>query len=312
MPRANGNDLCELFGFAPDDKTDVARKQWKSQECPFIAGTCIKHSHPQADGRMVIYGSCSVANKTRSGTEEIVLCPQRLYADDYLTLKTCVQDAAGKPITVLHARQYSALKRQGKLPTEVTVLLGHNSGREISVTNPDIISLSLDWVIAHVKNQKLCAIYPCEVQSIDTTGNYHANWTAYAEEKNKVPDSRHGMNWANVWKRLIPQLILKGSVAATSKLCVAGLFFVVPDRVYKQFEKIVGEVPKVRTAGAGVISVMTYGIGPLVPFGKIRQLEQLRTVRMNVADFAAAFASGQQVRLGPQLDMKVSEILDSL
>ncbi len=213
---------------------------------------------------------------------------------------------------VIQARQYSLLKRQGKLPPEVAVLLGHNSGKEVSLTNPDVITLSLDWVIAHMKGTVLSAIYPCEVQSIDTTGNYHANWRAYADEKPKIPDSKHGMNWANVWKRLIPQLILKGSIAATSQLCVAGIYFILPERVYQQFEKIVGPVPKVQAAGPGIISIMTYGIGPLVPQGKSRPLIQVRTIRIKVSDFANAFASGQQVRLGPQLDVKVADIISKL
>ena len=61
MPRARGNDLCEIFGYAPDDTSDNARKQWKSQECPFVSGVCIKHSHPQ-DGKVIVYGTCSVTN----------------------------------------------------------------------------------------------------------------------------------------------------------------------------------------------------------------------------------------------------------
>jgi hypothetical protein len=60
---------------------------------------------------------------------------------------------------------------------------------------------------------KLKLIIPCEVQSADTTGNYRANWDAYSKELDSIPDSEHGMNWANIWKRLIPQLILKGSIA---------------------------------------------------------------------------------------------------
>lgn len=74
MPRANGNDLAELFGYAPDDNSDAARKQWKSQKCPFTENTCIKHSHPQNDGSVVVYGTCSVLNKARrTGTPEEVI-----------------------------------------------------------------------------------------------------------------------------------------------------------------------------------------------------------------------------------------------
>ena len=130
MPRAKGNDLAELFGFAPDDTTAVARKQWKSKECPFVGGMCIKHSHPQGNRGVTVFGSCSVVNRTRNGEEEIIICPHRLYANDYQTLKACIQDAIGNvPKHVFMAQAYSVLKQAKRLPKEYFVLLGHNSGR---------------------------------------------------------------------------------------------------------------------------------------------------------------------------------------
>jgi hypothetical protein len=78
---------------------------------------------------------------------------------------------------------------------------------------------------------ELNAVVPCEVQSIDTMGNYRAIWDAYAREAAHIPKSSPGMNWSNVWKRLIPQLILKGAIAASSSLCTCVFYFVVPDRV---------------------------------------------------------------------------------
>ena len=312
MPRANGNDLCELFGYAPDDRSDIARKQWKSQDCPFVGDTCIKHSHPQGSGKVVVYGSCSVENKTRSGPEEVILCPQRLYANGYAALKACVADAIGTTPPVFLAAEYSELKHKRKLPNGYAVLLGHKSGKEISLSNPGVVKLSLDWVMAVVRNEKLDLIIPCEVQSIDTTGNYHKNWEAYSKECDDIPDSAHGMNWANVWKRLIPQIILKGSIASTSTLCKKGLYFVVPDRVYVQFEKLVGKVASAPAAAHGVMTVVTYHLGPKVASGQIRPLVAARTVRMLATDFATTFASGKQLPLGSQLDEKVASILAGL
>jgi hypothetical protein len=313
MPRATGNDLCELFGYAPDDRTDVARRQWKSQECPFAGDVCIKHSHPQGDGTMVVYGSCSVRNATRGGVEEVILCPQRFYADNYAALKSCLADALGRSLPVYLAGEYAKKKRSsGALPSAFGVLLGQKSGGEISLSNPGVIDLSLDWVIAVMERGKLSLIVPCEVQSIDTTGNYHANWAAYSKELSRIPDSKHGMNWANVWKRLIPQIILKGSIASTSTLCTKGMYFLVPDRVYRQFEKLVGPVKPAASAGHGVLTVMTYELGPHVATGEIRSIVCNRTIRMLVNDFATAFASGKQLPLGSQLDEKVTAALARL
>jgi len=312
MPRAKGNDLCEIYGYAPDDTSETARKQWKSQECPFVGGTCIKHSHPQRDGQVVVYGTCSVLNKTRRGKEEVVLCPQRLYANNYEPLRNCLADAVGKDIPLYLAAEYSRKKQANALPTDHGVLIGQKSGREIQITNPGVISLSIDWVIIRVVRKEPVMLIPCEVQSIDTTGNYHANWQAYAEEKKKIPDSKHGMNWANVWKRLIPQLILKGSIAKTSKLCNAGLYFVVPDRVYVQFEKLIGKVPEPKNRSSDSLTVMTYSPGDDVPVGKVRPLKAIRTIRMSVEGFSKAFASGSQLPLGTQLDERALQIYQSL
>ncbi len=167
--------------------------------------------------------------------------------------------------------------------------------------------------MAHVAAGDLDLIVPCEVQSIDTTGNYRDAWRAYANEQPEIPNSGHGMNWANVWKRLIPQLMLKGAVASTSILCKQGLYFVVPDRVYTQFEKLVGELPEADDPGQGVLTVMTYNLGPEAPEGAHRRLVHKRIIRTLATDFAESFASGKELLpLGSQLDGKVSDMLSGL
>ena len=312
MPRAKGNDLCEIFGYAPDDRSNPGRKQWKSQDCPFVGNTCVKHSHPQDGGTVVVYGTCSVANKTRNGLEEVIVCPQRLYAEKYDTLRSCAIDAIGHPLPTLLANEYSKPKRVQASSRRLRGFSRAKLGGEVQLSNPGIIQLSLDWVLVRVTDRVPVLAVPCEVQSIDTTGNYHSNWRAYAEEKSSVPDSKHGMNWANVWKRLIPQLILKSSIAATSQLCKKGMYFILPDRVYMQFEKLVGKVPASKNAAPGVLTVMTYGLGVEVSHGQIRPVELRRQDRMSSVDFAKAFASGKQMPLGSQLDQKVIEILQGL
>ncbi len=248
MARAKGNDLAEIFGYAPDDTSEPARKQWKSRKCPFVGNTCIKHSHPRGGGVVEVYGTCSVHNKTRNIDEEVIACAQRLYAGHYFALKGVVRDATGVALPTYTADEYSQRKQSKRLPNDYVVMLGQNSGSEVKLDNNDAVKLNLDWVFARITDQRLASIIPCEVQSIDTTGNYSANWEAYRDELPQIPDSNHGMNWANVWKRLIPQLILKGAVASTSNLCHLGHYFIVPDRVYLQFEKLVGGVPQASAA----------------------------------------------------------------
>ncbi len=312
LPRANGKDFAEIFGYSPDDTSEPARRQWKSQDCPFVESTCIKRINLPGSG-WVVSGACSVANRTRNAdVDEVIICPQRLYAENYASLKACARDAIQGTSPIFLADEFSKLKQTGHLPEEYIVLLGKNSGGEITLRNT-AAQLSIDWVMAYVAAGKLNTVVPCEVQSIDTTGSYRDTWQAYSKEQSLIPNSSHGMNWANVWKRLIPQLILKGAVASTSNLCQQGLYFVLPDRVYVQFEKLVGKVPQVGAPGPGVLTVMTYALGPKVSAGNVRLLAQQRVIRTRITDFAEAFASGRELfPLGAELDHKVDSILDRL
>lgn len=312
LPRASGKDFAEIFGYAPDDTSTPSRRQWKSQDCPFVGGTCIKRINLPGSG-WVVSGACSVANKSKSsGTEEVIICLQRLYANGYESLKACARDAVEGTPPIFLSDEFSRLKKAGDLPEDYVVLLGKNSGGEITLRNT-AAQLSIDWVMARVVSGVLDMVVPCEVQSIDTTGSYRETWQAYSKEKPLIPNSSHGMNWANVWKRLIPQLMLKGAVASTSNLCKQGIYFVLPDRVYVQFEKLVGSVPQVDAPGPGVLTVMTYALGPEVPTGNIRSLVRRRVMRTSIVDFAEAFASGKELLpLGVELDRKVDDTLARL
>ncbi|MBZ5529571.1 MAG: restriction endonuclease, partial [Acidobacteriia bacterium] len=215
-------------------------------------------------------------------------------------------------IPLLRADDFLKLKQQAKLPNSFVVLFGKNSGKEIQLKRAESIELSLDWVMAVVIDRALSAIIPIEVQSMDTTGNYRDNWEAYSRELPKIPESEHGINWANVWKRLIPQLILKGSISATSSLCKFGHYFIVPDIVYARFERLIGEIKNSEAPGPGIMTVMTYALGPETPFGEMRSLKRLRTARVRTTDFAEAFASGKQLPLGTDLDNQVIGLLGTL
>jgi hypothetical protein len=312
MPRATGSDLAEIFGYAPDDTTTPARKQWKSQICPFVGNACIKHSHAAENAEVQVYGTCSVLNRPAGVIEEIIICPQRLYAKRYETLERCAKDAYGTDVPIFTVNEYRSLAQRRQLPEIVAVLFGQNSGGEISVAKQGVIELSLDWVIAILRRGKIEMALPCEVQSIDTTGNYRANWRAYSEELSIVPNSGHGMNWANVWKRLIPQLIMKSKIASTSKYCCSGSYFVLPDRVYQQFEKLVGDISLSSTPSVGTMTVFTYSLGPQVDHGSIRELILTRKLCFSTVDFAEAFASGRTLPLGSVLDSKIERAVAAL
>ena len=76
---------------------------------------------------------------------------------------------------------------------------------------------------------KLLGFVAIEVQSIDTTGNYQAEREAYLGDRIVCrEDSTAGLNWENVNKRILPQIIYKGHVLRREPLCQKGLFFICP------------------------------------------------------------------------------------
>lgn len=78
-----------------------------------------------------------------------------------------------------------------------------------------------------------------EVQTIDTTGTYANARNALADRREIMSDTV-GLNWENVSKRIIPQIIYKGQVLQREELCKAGLFFVCPFPVYQRVVERLG------------------------------------------------------------------------
>ncbi|VDC18927.1 Restriction endonuclease NotI [Pseudogemmobacter humi] len=94
-------------------------------------------------------------------------------------------------------------------------------------------SYFVDWVLALLdSNGKLKEFVAVEVQTIDTTGNYRNGREALLTPERTNPSTSAGLNWENVNKRILPQLIYKGQVLQREALCRKGLFFVCPHPVY--------------------------------------------------------------------------------
>lgn len=304
MPRAAGRDIEELFGYAPDDVTPKARATWALKACPFVGKRCIKYNHD----RSVCYGTCSVSNRKTTGMKEtVIICPNRLYADNYAVIRNVAEDAFGRDYAFYTYPEYV----QNLLTVDSCVVaLGHDSGHEVKLVR----SMSMDWVIARIENDKLVEYVGAEVQSIDITGNYRDNWYAYSQLSSSpvdhIPSSEHALNWANVHKRLIPQLIRKGLVYSRSALVQRGLYFVVPDRVYNEFEKVIGLLPPPKSIDNTMMTVFTYDLGGSVPPGSHRPLTLTRSLRFSLSDFSEQFIAGINLPSGETLDSRIKDILN--
>ena len=120
-------------------------------------------------------------------------------------------------------------------------------------------------MLALLEDESLIDYAGLEIQTMDITGNYRENWRSYKElpkyNNSNIVESEHGINWANVHKRLIPQLIRKGSVFKKSSVCKKGLHFVLPEVVYQKFEDVIGSMKQCVHLGNDVLSVHTYDWG---------------------------------------------------
>ena len=170
-----------------------------------------------------------------------------------------------------------------------------------------------DWVLAKIENNTLLEYAGIEVQSIDITNNYRDAWYAYknlTRSTKIIPPSEHGMNWANVHKRLIPQIIRKGVVYSNSRQVRAGLYFVLPDIVYRKFEDIIGaDIPLVPDKGSNVLTIHTYDLSAPTAHGKQRHLVEKRKLRVSLDEFAQRFISGPNLPSGEELDEAVKRVL---
>ncbi len=93
----------------------------------------------------------------------------------------------------------------------------------------------MDWILALLSPEgTLQEFVAVEVQAIDTTGNYRAERDAHMNGQAFTGYSEAGVNWENVSKRILPQLIYKGHVLRRERLCKKGLFFVCPTPVYQK------------------------------------------------------------------------------
>lgn len=294
-------DLVEVFGYEPDDLTPSVRRLWSLGACPFVNKSCIKFNHDTT----VVYGTCSVT--TTFG--DCVICPNRLYENDYATLRAVAEDAFGKNTKFVLFDDYIKQRDENDV---FVVALGQNSGKEVKVGR----SLSMDWVLAKIENGRLLEYVGMEVQSIDITNNYRDAWYAYKHltpATHTIPPSEHGMNWANVHKRLIPQIIRKGVVYSTSRLVKAGLYFVLPDIVYRKFENIIGaDIPLLADKDPNVLTIHTYGLFSPTGHGKQRTLIGNRKIRVSLDEFAQRFISGPNLPSGEDLDKAVKRVLGGI
>ena len=219
--------IAEFFGYRSEDDSDAALKAVADRKCPFTGTACTKLL-----GRSrTVSGVCAIRQKTK-GTPSVICCPNRIYAEDYKMLRTISVKAFGLSLKLYAGR---AAVEKAKRENGAIAVFGHGWGGELRLPQRQGIgSYFVDWVLARLDgNGQLVDFTAIEVQTIDTTGSYGKAQSALRRDRSIVVDTV-GLNWENVSKRIIPQIIYKGQVLQREELCHTGLYFVCPTPIYRR------------------------------------------------------------------------------
>lgn len=192
-----------------------------ARTCPFVGGACTKRL-----GRSgLVSGACTVKPAT-SGP--VICCPNRMYANEYRILLDVAIDAFGPKVRL--CRSKGQLMRDGK----DVVVFGKKWGKELRLPSRRAKGgYFVDWVLALIDpSGNLSEFVAVEVQTMDTTGSYEATVRTLYEGGLEPEPSKAGINWENVKKRILPQIIYKGHVIRLERLCKKGLYFICPEPVY--------------------------------------------------------------------------------
>lgn len=219
--------IAEFFGYRGEDGSKAALKVAADRRCPFTGTACTKLLGRQR----TVSGVCAIRQKT-AGSPSVICCPNRIYADNYKMLRQIADKAFGQTLELFAGR--AAVAKAKELGGAIAVF-GHGWGGELRLPQRQGVgSYFVDWVLARLDGKgELVDFTAIEVQTIDTTGKYSDAQSALKKDRSVVVDAV-GLNWENVSKRIIPQIIYKGQVLQREELCRTGLYFVCPMPVYNR------------------------------------------------------------------------------
>lgn len=286
--------ISEYFGYSIDDRSDAALKAAGDSWCPFIRSACTK-SIVLPELGSTVSGACAIRGKSK-GSANVICCPNRMYADDYRIITILAERVFGDKLPLCSGRAaVGKVKATGK---PAVAVFGQRWGGELRLPQKDgRQSYFVDWIVAKVSpgvdGSVLEEFFAIEVQTIDTTGNYRDSLRALREDRG-VAWSKAGFNWENVNKRILPQLIYKGSILARESKCSAGLFFVTPKPVYDAvMQRLGGEsnLGRVGRLSAAAITCVAYDYDPNSPVvaGESRPLEVVRERMSSVYELRDTF-----------------------
>lgn len=281
--------IFEFYGYPPLSESGKAYVE--TEHCPFVDDKCKKR-----------HGACSLKPL---GSEPVIICPNRLYAKNHVILRDISDRIFGEDLELCSKSAIGTRVRNGTLTGKEVAVFGQYFDGEISIPSPKAPGakrggqFKIDYVLAKLNQDgNLGEFAAVEVQSIDTTGTYAPAAEAFKRFETYLNDkdgdtSSAGLNWENVSKRILPQIIYKGHALRREKSCKKGLFFVLPQPVYERILVRLGSDLLEHHPGPGTVTFMTYDLDLLTasPFA----LKSITTFTTTVDQIAYAFVSPQNL-----------------
>ena len=282
--------ISEFFGYRAEDNSTLATQNVSRQVCPFLGSYCTKALGDRSN--RTLSGVCSV-RQVSAGSPSVICCPNRMYAENYKMLSTIAEKAFRVKLNLYSGRLAVAKAKQ---ENGAIAVFGHGWGGELPLPKRQGRgSYYVDWILARLDGTgELVEFTAIEVQTIDTTGSYKNARSALIDRQTIEKDTV-GLNWENVSKRIIPQIIYKGQVLQREELCRSGLYFVCPKPVFDRvIERLGGKdrLPQFPTQPAAIHFVAyDYLENETVEDGKIRPLGIIEEYCTTVYKVQEAFSA---------------------
>lgn len=282
--------ISEFFGYRAEDPSVIALDSISKQACPFLSSYCTKALGDKMN--RTLSGVCAIRQVSK-GSPAVICCPNRIYADNYKMLSTIALKAFGRRYNLFAGRL--AIEKAESEGGAVAVF-GHGWSSELPLPKRQGSgSYYVDWILALLnENGELVEFTAIEVQTIDTTGTYQNARRALIEHHEMKKDTV-GLNWENVSKRIIPQIIYKGQILQREELCRSGLYFVSPKPVYERILERLGgknKLPQFPTQPASIHFVAyDYLQDAAIVDGKIKPLGVIEEYCTTVYKVQEAFSA---------------------
>lgn len=299
-------NIFEWYGYPATDQSPAARASAQAKHCPFLDGDCIKKG-----------GVCSVT--PAAGGDNVVVCPSRLYGDRHRFLRLIASVAFerlgphtgpdGLPSLLPGREARTAAVGHGAVQIGVFGAKPWSGEIKLPPAMPGGARYSVDFVLIAVSpGGTLMGFVPVEVQAIDTTNSYAASLAALQQGRTIQP-SKFGMNWENVNKRILPQLIVKGLMLQAERLCLTGIYFVTPEPVFSRIMLRLGGMGRLREVPPqpGSITFVRYDYtAPLTTApGTPLDLAPLPTKTVSTSDMSLAFITPENLPPGGSYEAEI-------